>query len=113
MVLGDERRGVKISLITDSRPMDSMVNFIAESDLFICEGTYGSDEDIDKAVKNKHMIFKESATLAKEGGVKELILTHFSPIMGDPAQFIDNAKEIFENSVIGEDRMIRTLTFTD
>lgn len=113
MVLGDERRGVKISLITDSRPMDSMVNFIAESDLFICEGTYGSDEDIDKAVKNKHMLFKESAKLAKKGGVKELILTHFSPVMGEPAQFIDNAKEVFENSIIGEDRMIRTLTFID
>ncbi|WP_346868312.1 MULTISPECIES: ribonuclease Z [unclassified Clostridium] len=113
MVLGDERRGVKISLITDSRPMDSMVEFIAESDLFICEGTYGKDEDIDKATKNKHMIFRESATLAKEGRVKELILTHFSPIMGEPAQFIDNAKEIFDNSVIGEDRMVRTLTYMD
>ncbi len=113
MVLGDERRGIKISLITDSRPMDSMVDFIAESDLFICEGTYGSNDDIDKAIKNKHMIFKESATLAKEGGVKELILTHFSPVIMEPAEFIDNAKEIFENSVIGEDRMVRTLTFTE
>jgi len=59
------------------------------------------------------MIFRESATLAKEGRVKELILTHFSPIMGEPAQFIDNAKEIFDNSVIGEDRMVRTLTYMD
>lgn len=113
MILGDERRGIKISLITDSRPMDSMVGFIAESDLFICEGTYGSNDDIDKAIKNKHMIFKESATLAKEGQVKELILTHFSPVIMEPAEFIDNAKDIFENSVIGEDRMIRTLTFTE
>jgi ribonuclease Z len=113
MVLGDERRGIKISLITDSRPMDSMVDFIAESDLFICEGTYGSNDDIDKAIKNKHMIFKESATLAKKGRVKELILTHFSPVIMEPAEFIDNAKDIFEDSVIGEDRMIRTLTFTE
>ncbi len=33
--------------------------------------------------------------------------------MGEPAQFIDNAKEIFDNSVIGDDRMVRTLTYMD
>ena len=113
MVLGDERRGVKVSLITDSRPMDSIAEFIEESDLFICEGTYGKDEDIDKAIKNKHMIFRESATLAKEGRVKELILTHFSPVMMEPKEFINNAKEVFENSIIGEDRMIKTLKFEE
>ena len=39
MVLGKERRGIKFSLITDTRPMDEIIDFIKESDLFICEGT--------------------------------------------------------------------------
>ena len=64
MVLGEKRNGIKISLITDSRPLENMKNFIDKSDLCICEGTYGNNDDIDKAVKNKHMTFKEAANLA-------------------------------------------------
>mgnify|MGYP007022386165 CR=1 FL=1 len=49
MVLGDERRGIKFSLITDSRPQEQMINFIKESDLFICEGMYGEADKLNKA----------------------------------------------------------------
>ncbi|MDZ5035460.1 ribonuclease Z, partial [Clostridium perfringens] len=77
MVLGEERKGVKLSFITDTRPISSIPMLIKNSDLFICEGTYGSDEDIEKAIKNKHMTFKEAAILANKGKVKELLLTHF------------------------------------
>ena len=53
-----------------------MTEFIKESDLFICEGTYGDDKDIEKAIKNKHMTFRESSNLAEKGNVKKLLLTH-------------------------------------
>lgn len=43
MVMGRERRGIKLSYITDTRPIESITNFIENSDLFICEGTYGQD----------------------------------------------------------------------
>ena len=113
MVLGKERRGIKFSLITDTRPMDEITDFIKESDLFICEGTYGEDRDIEKAIKNKHMTFSEAAELARKGKVKELLLTHFSPAMNNPQEFIENARRIFENTVLGEDRIIKTLSFID
>lgn len=51
MVLGEERRGIKLSLITDTRPLKDIITFIKDSDLFICEGTYGDDADIEKAIK--------------------------------------------------------------
>ena len=70
MVLGKERRGIKFSLITDTRPMDEIIDFIKESDLFICEGTYGEDRDIEKAIKNKHMTFSEAAELARKGRLR-------------------------------------------
>lgn len=70
MVLGEERRGIKLSLITDTRPLKDIITFIKDSDLFICEGTYGDDADIEKAIKNKHMTFREAALLAKEGKCK-------------------------------------------
>lgn len=113
MVLGEERRGIKLSYITDTRPIESIIEFIKESDLFICEGTYGSDEDISKAIKNKHMTFREAATLAKFGDINELLLTHFSPAMTEPNDFIENAKSVFPNTIIGEDGMVKALKFLD
>ncbi|WP_288222274.1 ribonuclease Z [uncultured Clostridium sp.] len=111
MVLGDERKGIKLSYITDTRPKDEIVDLIKNSDLFVCEGTYGRDEDINKAIKNKHMTFKEAATLAYKGNVTELILTHFSPSINEPKDFIENAKCVFENTLIGEDGMTKALKF--
>ena len=112
MVLGDDRKGIKLSLITDSRPQEDMIKFIKESDLFICEGTYGNNDDIEKAIKNKHMTFAEAAKLASDSNCKELLLTHFTPAMIEPKLYEDNARNIFENTIIGEDRLIKSLSFS-
>lgn len=111
MVLGDERPGIKISFVTDTRPIDSISEFIKESNLFICEGTYGDDDDIEKAIKNKHMTFKEAAELAVKGKVKELLLTHFSPIMQRPEVYMHNAESVFTNVILGQDRLTKTVNF--
>lgn len=111
MVMGEERKGIKISFITDSRPGSEMPHFIEDSELFICEGTYGSDDDIDKAVKNKHMTFREAAGLARDGNVKKLLLTHFGTAMGDPYMFENNAKEVFEETIVGSDRLKLSFDF--
>ncbi|WP_251859752.1 ribonuclease Z [Clostridium sp. Marseille-Q2269] len=113
MVMGRNRRGIKLSYITDTRPVESIINFIEDSDLFICEGTYGHNEDLHKAIKNKHMTFIESADLAVRAGVKELILTHFSPALMDPENFKENAINIFPNTIIGKDRFMKTLSFIE
>ncbi|MBU3136337.1 ribonuclease Z [Clostridium gasigenes] len=113
MVLGDNRKGIKLSYVTDTRPIEDIKEFIKDSDLFICEGTYGDDGDIDKAIKNKHMTFREAATLAREGNVKELLLTHFSPAMIEPESFANNATSEFNNSTIGYDRLVKELNFID
>ncbi|MEG1482173.1 ribonuclease Z [Clostridium sp.] len=111
MVLGEERKGIKISFVTDSRPLDTIKSFINESNLFICEGTYGDNGDIDKAIKNKHMTFSEAATLAKAGNVNRLLLTHFTPAMMEPEIFKENATKIFKNTIIGEDRLTMSLKY--
>ena len=111
MVLGDNRKGVKISFITDTRPILSIPEFINNSDLFICEAMYGDNLDISKAVKNKHMIFREAASLARFGNVKTLLLTHFSPSLEDPNLYIKNATDVFENTIVGKDRYSVNLNF--
>lgn len=113
MVLGDDRKGIKISYITDTRPLLSIPEFIKNSDLLVCEAMYGDDLDISKAVKNKHMTFRESATLARLGEVKQLLLTHFSPSLDNPHTYLKNAMSVFENTLIGEDRLELNLSFED
>ncbi|SCH35567.1 MULTISPECIES: ribonuclease Z [unclassified Romboutsia] len=113
MVLGDDRKGIKISFITDTRPLLSIPEFIKDSDLFVCEAMYGDDLDISKAVKNKHMTFRESANLARLGKVRQLLLTHFSPSLENPHIYKENATSIFENTIIGEDRLELHLNFYD
>lgn len=111
MVLGEYRRGLKVSYCTDTRPVPDLSHFVSESDLFICEGMYGEDTELPKALENKHMLFTEAAKTAKEGSVKELWLTHYSPSLTEPSEYIQNAETIFSNTFIGEDRMVKVLNF--
>ena len=41
MVLGPQRKGIKLTYCTDTRPTNSIRENAVESDLFICEGMYG------------------------------------------------------------------------
>lgn len=111
MVLGSDRKGLKVTYATDSRPVDELVAFAKDSDLFICEGMYGENEKLDKAKEYKHMLFGEAANIAKAADVKELWLTHFSPSMPFPENYINNAVKIFSNTVLGKDRKTTTLLF--
>ena len=113
MVLGDDRKGIKISFVTDTRPLFTIPDFIKDSDLFVCEAMYGDDMDISKAMKNKHMTFTEAANLARLGQVKKLLLTHFSPSLENPHEYLGNATRIFENTIIGEDRLSLSLNYED
>ena len=49
MVLGPDRKGIKVTYTTDTRPTESILRNAAESDLFICEGMYGEEDKIEKA----------------------------------------------------------------
>lgn len=109
MVLGEQRKGFKISYCTDSRPTQSLPEFIKDADLFICEGIYGEDEKLNKAIEHKHMLFSEAASLAKKGNVNELWLTHYSPALLEPESLIHFAKDIFDNVHCGYDR--KTISF--
>jgi ribonuclease Z len=113
MVLSEERKGLKVCYCTDSRPVMQLVEFIEGADLFICEGMYGDDSYIERAEEAKHMLFSEAAALAKAGNVKELWLTHFSPSLQNPEEFISSAADVFENSVLGEELLMKEFTFED
>ena len=113
MVLGKERKGIRLTYITDTRYNPSYAGIAMNSDLLVCEAMYGDPTDIEKAEKNKHMLFAESAKIASEGRVKRLVLTHFSPSMENPEQYIENARNVFENVELGCDGMKMKLVYED
>ena len=114
MVLGPPRRGLKLTYCTDTRPIPAIAAAAADSDLFICEGMYGEDEMLPKALENRHMLFSEAARLAADaGGVRELWLTHYSPSLPNPKAYRDVARAIFPNSSTPRDGWTRTLVFDE
>ena len=113
LVLGPARKGLKVTYTTDTRPTDSIVRNAKDSDLFICEGMYGEKGDVNNAVKYKHMTFEEAGRLAKQAGVKELWLTHYSPALNRPEQYIEDVRQIFQNSYPGKDKNSLELNFEE
>ena len=113
LVLGPARKGLKVTYTTDTRPTDSIVRNAQGSDLFICEGMFGEKGDVNNAVKYKHMTFEEAGRLAKQAGVKELWLTHYSPALNRPEQYIEDVRQIFQNSYPGKDKKSLELNFEE
>lgn len=113
LVLGPARKGLKVTYTTDTRPTDSIVRNARGSDLFICEGMYGEKGDVNNAVKYKHMTFEEAGRLAKQAGVKELWLTHYSPALNRPEQYIEDVRQIFQNAYPGKDKKSLELNFEE
>lgn len=113
MVLGERRKGLKICYCTDTRPTEDLVEFIKDSDLFICEGMYANENNLVKAVQKKHMMFSEAGLLAKLGKVKELWLTHYSPSLTRPEEYIEAVRTIFTNTIVGKDLLTKTIKYTD
>ena len=103
MVLGAPRKGIKVTYTTDTRPTESIERNAVNSDLFICEGMYGEPDKDAKAREYKHMTFQEAARLAAKARVKELWLTHFSPSLVYPGEYMDSVHKIFENAYPGKD----------
>lgn len=112
-VLGPARSGVSIAYVTDTRPVPELPRFVEAVNLLVCEGTYGSDEDLSKAVRNRHMTFREAAMLTAMANAHHLWITHFSPALEDPEAFKANATDVFPKTMVGHDGLSIGLPFPD
>lgn len=101
-VLGEPRIGQKVTYSGDTRPCEKMIELAQGSDVLIHEATY-EHEDQDKAIENCHSTSKEAAEIAKEANVKLLVLTHISTRYTTDINIKEEAKEIFENTVVAND----------
>ncbi len=111
MVMGASRKGLKVTYTTDTRPAESIVKAAKDADLFICEGMYGEEGKEEKAIEYKHMTFREAGTLAAKAQPKELWLTHYSPSLTKPWEYMEQVTELFPNAKAGKDGMSVDLIF--
>ena len=113
MVLGPPRKGLKIGYCTDSRPCEGAVRAAEAADLFICEGMYGEEDKTAKAREHKHMTFKEAAMIAKKAQPAKMWLTHYSPSLTHPEEFMPSVWKIFPDAAPGKDGKSMELRFED
>ena len=113
MVLGPQRKGIKVTYCTDTRPTKLIAESASGADLFICEGMYGEKDKEDKAKEKKHMTFYEAAKIAKEANPEQMWLTHYSPSLVNPNDFMDDVKKIFPRAKAGKDLKSITISFKD
>ena len=113
MVLGPQRKGIKLTYCTDTRPVPIIAECAKHADLFICEGMYAEKEKEAKVRQYKHMTFYEAADLAKRAEVTEMWLTHYSPSLTRAESYIDEVHKIFPAASLGKDGRSVELEFEE
>lgn len=103
------RQGDSIAVVIDTRVCRNAVEISRGAKVLLCESTY-TDEHRDLAKGHYHLTAKQAAMIAKEAGVKQLILTHFSARYQNLREMEMEAKEIFPNTFMAED--LRTFPFS-
>lgn len=113
MVLGPDRRGLKVTYCTDTRPVPVIAEYAAGADLFICEGMYGEKDKAAKAKEYKHMTFYEAASLARDAQPGQMWLTHYSPSLTRPEEYMDEVRSIFPRAKAARDGWTLELEFDE
>ena len=115
MVIGPDRRGLKVTYATDSRPCPNIIRAASDADLFVCEGMYGEPGSEQKAIGYKHMTMREAAEMAAKAEVppRRMWFTHYSPSMMNPKPFLPEVQKIFPACVAGKDGMQIDLSYDE
>ena len=108
-----DRRGLKVAYCTDTRPVPVIAEYAEGADLFICEGMYGEDGKEAKAREYKHMTMYEAAALADKAQPEEMWLTHYSPSLTRPEEFMDKVRGIFPRAKAARDGWTKELVFDE
>jgi ribonuclease Z len=101
MVLGDEVPGVKLVVVGDTGRTDNLHEFVSGADTLVIEATFLESER-EEARAFGHLTAKQAATLAKETGVKSLLLNHVSRRYRE-RDIIAEARSVFPDTYVVRD----------
>ncbi|MBR4447535.1 ribonuclease Z [Methanobrevibacter sp.] len=103
-VLGEPRKGAKITYSGDTKPCEEMIMLARDSTLLIHESTF-VEEDKLNAEEHAHSTSVDAAYVARESNSKKLILTHISSRYTKEYEekMLNEAREVFENTELAYD----------
>ena len=103
-VVGEKRRGRKFCFVTDTIATPGLPDFVRGADLLICEGMFAEDL-AETAQEKRHLTAAQAAGIAREGGVGQLGLIHYSPRYADRdlKKLLLEAREIFPGTFLTKD----------
>ena len=110
-LVGPARAGRRLVYSGDTRPSPAVVEAARGADLLIHEATFGDDE-VARAAETGHSTASQAASVARDAGVRRLVLTHISPRYSREApDLLSEARAIFPESVIARDGMAVDVPF--
>ncbi len=93
------RPGRRLVISGDTRPCPTMTEAARGAELLVHESTFSDDEQ-ERALETKHSTAREAARVARQAGVKRLLLTHLSSRHDvDPSKLLTQAREEFRGQV--------------
>ncbi len=97
-VLHPRKHPHSYAFCSDTKYHKGILEYIQGVDLLYHESTY-LHELVDKAAERGHATAKEAALTAKAARVEKLVIGHYSGKYRDVHPLLEEAKEIFENTV--------------
>lgn len=99
--VSEPRRGQRFAFIMDTRLCEAAFALADGADLMVCESTFLA-EDADLADPYGHLTAGQAGQIAAAGGVRTLVLTHFSQRYAhqDPRRFADEAGAVFGGEIM-------------
>jgi ribonuclease Z len=85
------RTGQRFAFIMDTRLCEGVHALADGADLLVIESTF-LDEDERLAVDHGHLTAGQAARVARDAGVRHLVLTHFSQRYAEPEEFERQAR---------------------
>ncbi|MEU6488585.1 ribonuclease Z [Streptomyces sp. NPDC046887] len=89
--VSEVRRGQRFAFVMDTRLCDGVHALAEGCDLLVIESTF-TDEDAALAADHGHLTAGQAGAVAREAGVRHLVLTHFSQRYPDPEVFERQAR---------------------
>jgi ribonuclease Z len=97
--VSEHRRGQVFAFVMDTRWCPGALELADDADLLVCESTF-LDVDADMADEYGHLTARQAGRLAREAGVRRLVLTHLSRRYDDEQAFVDEAGREFDGDIV-------------
>jgi ribonuclease Z len=95
-VFPGQKIGYVVDTVFNDRNRKKIVDLVDSADIFFCESPFLADEE-ERGQARYHLTSRQAGTLAREAGVKQLKVFHFSSRHKDcREQFYNEAQEAFQ-----------------